>query len=156
MPNLNTSLSIVEGMPSPTSNDQQTAVEAEESGNTESGNTKIKADKESEGQEGLPGNKIRSGIELAPMDNIVSMVNDNLRNCVECKTSCLQLKVDLRVGFASNWKLSCTSCDKIDQSHYNNLSHLKRNLQSCTDITQTRIEKKKIRRKKQTMNTRKK
>ena len=46
MPNLNTSLSIVECMPSPTSNDQQTAVEAEESGNTESGNTKIKADKD--------------------------------------------------------------------------------------------------------------
>ena len=103
MPNLNTSLSIVEGMPSPTSNNKKTAVEADtESRDTESGNTETEADKESEGQEGLPGNKIRSGIELAPMDNIVSMVNDNLGNCVACKISCLQFKVDRRVGFASN------------------------------------------------------
>ena len=155
MPNLGTKLTNEEGVPPPTSDNQKTAVEAEKEsegnqeseGNPESkANNHTEADAESEGlpveeSDGLPGVKIMSGIELAPMDNIVKMVNTNLRNCVACKKSCLELKVDRRIGFASNWKLSCSSCDKIDQSHYNNLNHMKRSLGRCTDYTERRKEK---------------
>ena len=144
-----------EGMPSPAANHQKTALEAEESEGLPIVNTE-----ESEGQPVALVNgklvKVRvsvnklvgSGIELAPMDNLVRKVNDNLRICTLCDESRLELEMDRRVGFAVNWKLSCKSCAAGDVSDRNNLNHLKRQLVKCVDYTETRKVKKKIRRKK--------
>jgi len=91
---------------------------------------------------------VGSRIELAPIDNLVRKVNDNLRIYTLCNKSCLKLKMDRHVGFAVNWKLSCKPCaagDVLDQNH---LNHLKRRLVKCVNYTETRKVKKKIRRKK--------
>lgn len=74
------------------------------------------------------------GIELVPMDNLVRAINDNLRNYSSCQPSNrLELKLDRRVGFASNWKLSCMTCDTTDRSELNNLYHLQRQMKKCTN-----------------------
>ena len=117
-----------EGEPSPTSNHQKTALV----NTAESEGLPIVNIRESEGlpgaeneSEGLPvalvnGKDVRvrvsvnritgSGIELAPMDNLVTLVNENLRNCTLCNKSRLELEKDCRVGFAVNWKILCKSC----------------------------------------------
>ena len=90
---------------SPTSNSQKTALEAD--GESES--------------EGLPVHINKSGMDLAPIGNLCTLVNENLRNCPEttCKDSQLKLELDRRIGMASCWKLSCISCDKLDASTVN-------------------------------------
>ena len=79
------------------------------------------AGKESEGHPVVSGNGARkeskghpvsSGMDLAPMDRLIEKVNENLRDCPCCKGSKLVLEFDKRVGFASNYKLTCTSCKK--------------------------------------------
>ena len=60
--------------------------------------------------------KVNSGISLAPMDNLVRVVNENLKDCKYCKGNRLELKMDRRIGLASNYKLVCTSCDEKDRS----------------------------------------
>ena len=108
-----------EGMPSPASDHQKTAlVNTEESG--------LPGAEESE-SEGLPVDnknlvalindkvlrvqvlvkeeKKTSGTDLVPMDNLVALVNDNLKDCKFCKGQSLELGLDRRVGFATNWKL---------------------------------------------------
>ena len=104
---------------SPTSNDRKTALEA---------------DGESEGQ-GLPISINESGMDLAPIGNLCGLVNENLRNfpMPTCKDSQLQLELDRRIGFASCWKLSCSSCDKLDSSAVNRINYLKRKRDASTD-----------------------
>ena len=93
------------------------------------------------------GPDVSSGIDIAPMDNIVAAVNENLGECRRCKKSGLRLELDRRIGFASNWKLACASCDKIDLSHKNSLNHLKRYLEKCPTYIERRKVKQKIVRK---------
>ena len=95
---------------SPTSNNQKTAPEA---------------DRESEG---LPKINTGSGMDLAPIGNLYTLVNENLRDCPvkTCKGSQLKLELDRRIGFASCWTLTCSSCDKIDSSTVNKINYLKR------------------------------
>ena len=51
-------------------------------------------------------------IEFAPMNNLVRVISDNLRNYPFCRhTSRLESQMDRRVAFAANWKLSCMTCD---------------------------------------------
>jgi len=97
--------------------------------------------------------KVESGIDLAPMDNLVSMVNDNLSNCRSCKGSSLELVTLRRVGFAANWRISCTSCDKVDMLHRNSMNHLKRQLPKCKDHKGMRALKRKITKKKEKSKT---
>ena len=98
--------------------------------------------------------KVESGIDLAPMDNLVSMVNNNLSNCRSCKGSQLELVPDRRVGFAANWRLSCMSCDKVDMSQRNNINHLKRQLPRCKDFKERRTLKRRIIKKKEKLKDR--
>ena len=131
---LSQNLNDEKGEPPPTSNHPKTAlINTEES----EGLPVVNIDE----LEGLPvslvnGNIVKvkvlikdnsgSRIELALMNNLVWVINDNLMNCTSCLPSnCLELKLDRCVGFASNWKLSCTTCDTTDRSELNNLYHLK-------------------------------
>ena len=104
---------------SPTSNGRKTALEA---------------DGESEGQ-GLPKSMNESGMDLALIASLCGLVNENLRNCPmpTCKDSQLQLELDRRIGFASCWKLSCSSCNKLDSSAVNRINYLKRKRDASTD-----------------------
>ena len=95
----------------PTSNDRKTAPE--------------EADRESEG---LPKINTGSGMDLTPIGNLCTLVNENLRDCPvkTCKGSQLKLELDRRIGFASCWKLTCSSCNKLDSSTVNKINYLKR------------------------------
>ena len=80
-----------------------------------------------------------SGIELAPMDGLVRVINGNLKKCPSCRPSNrLELKLDCRVRFVSNWKLSYM------KSELNNLYHLKRQLKKCMNHRDSRRVRKKI------------
>jgi len=115
---------------SPTSNNRKTALEA---------------DGESEGQ-GLPESNDESGMDLAPIGNLCGLVNKNLRNfpMPTCKDSQLQLELDRRIGFASCWKLTCASCDKLDSSSQNKINYLKRRRDASTDREERRKDIKKV------------
>ena len=76
-------------MSSLSSNNQQTAMVGSKSN---------KADKESEASVPI----VKSGTDLAPLDNIVAAVNGNLKDCEYHSGTPLVLELDRRVGFASN------------------------------------------------------
>ena len=99
-----------------------------------------KAETESEG---LP-KVIHSGIDLAPMDAICKKVNENLQDCRWCKGTSLVLELDRCVGLASNWKLSCKSCNKEEKGLENKIAYLKRTLNECKDYKERRSVKRKI------------
>ena len=63
-----------------------------------------------------PDGKVYSGLSLAPMDDLVRTVNENLKDCRFCKGSCLELKMDRQIGLAANYRLVCKSCDTKDAS----------------------------------------
>ena len=69
-----------------------------------------------------------SGMDLAPIGNLCTLVNENLRDCPvrTCTGSQLKLELDRRIGFASCWKLTCSSCDQRDSSAVNKINYLKR------------------------------
>ena len=94
-------------MSSPTSNHQKTAL-----------------------VEGLPMGlpEFKSGTDLAPNNNLVAVVNKNLRDCEWHKGTPLVLEPDRRVGFAVNWKLTCRSCDEKDGQMIEHLKYLKKSL----------------------------
>ena len=100
--------------------------------------TALEADGESAAypeSEGLPKNSKESGMELAPMGNLCALVNENLRDCPEksCKGTQLKLEVDRRIGFASSWKLTCSSCEKLETTANNRLNLLlNRRTHSCS------------------------
>ena len=75
---------------------------------------------------GLSTGTVGSGMDLAPMDRVMEIVNENLRDCPCCKGSRLKSEHDKRVGFASNYKLTCTSCKKKEVSLENTVHYLKR------------------------------
>ena len=64
-----------------------------------------KAAPEGAGRElvGLPKINTGSGMDLAPIGNLYTMVNKNLRDCPfkTCKGCQLKLELDCRIGFAS-------------------------------------------------------
>ena len=137
---------------SPTSNNQKTAVEAEES----EGLPKVVEAEESESLglpelEGLPESEgqpvVKSGTDLVPLENLVAAVNGNLKDCEWCTGTPLVLELDRRVGFASNWKLTCRSCVKKDEIVDNSIYYLKRSLSQCSDYKERRAVKKAIDRK---------
>ena len=144
-----------EGMPSPMSNDPKTALDARDKSEGHG------ADKESEGpgaekeSEGPRAEKdsgeekpfISSGIGLAPVDNLLSVVNGNLKDCEFCKGHPLVLELDCRVGLAANWKLSCSSCLKKDKSLENRIRYLKSTIDDSKDYKERRWFKKTINRK---------
>ena len=119
----NTSTNEEDTMSSPTSDNLETAL----------GGSK-EADKESEAS--IP--KVKSGIDLAPLDNIVASVNGNLKDCQWCKGEPPVLELDRRIGFASNWKLSCRSCVRKDKKLDYNIQYLKRKLEDCSDHKERR------------------
>jgi len=115
MNNLITTDTGEEGEPPPTSNDRQTALEA---------------DKESKGlPKGLPSLKLETKQEavadITPIGNLVNVVNENLKNCTSCKKCPLKLELDHRVGLASSWKISCGSCEKNDAVTARKIRYLK-------------------------------
>ena len=140
---------------SPTSNHQKTALvaiprerEIETSvpmeADTES-ETSVPKEADTESETSVP--KVKSGTDLAPLDNIIAAVNGNLKDCKWCKGTPLLLELDRRVGFASNWRLSCHSCMKKDESLDNKMNYLKRRLENCHDHNDRREVKLKIKRK---------
>ena len=70
--------------------------------------------------------KKASGTDLVPIDNLVTLVNNNLKDCEFCKGPSLTLELDRCVGFATNWKLACKSCDSVDRLHKNAWYYLQR------------------------------
>ena len=52
------------------------------------------------------------------MGNLCDLVNENLRDCPgkTCKGIQLQLELDRRIEVASCWKLTCSSCAKVQTS----------------------------------------
>ena len=72
------------------------------------------------------------------------MVNGNLKNCAHHKDTPLALGLHGRIGFASNWRLSCKMCDKDSVSVKNSIDYLKRTLDSCDDRVEFRAVKKRI------------
>ena len=100
--------------------------------------------------------KKASGTDLVPIDNLVALVNNNLKDCEFCKGPSLALELDRRAGFATNWKLACKSCDIVDRSHKNAWYHLQRQLHKCKDSKERRVVKKKLNRKKIVITNRKK
>ena len=88
--------------------------------------------------------KKTSGTDLVPIDNLVTLVNNNLKDCEFCKGPSLALELDRRVGFATNWKLACKSCDSVDRLHKNAWYHLQRQLHKCKDHTERRVVKQKL------------
>ena len=100
-----------------------TALVSKEADKESEGHTALvskEADKESEGR-GLS----KLGMYLAPMGNLCAVVNENLKNCNVCKDTPLVLELDRRIGFASNWKLSCRSCTLKDEKLCQSVCHLK-------------------------------
>ena len=65
---------------------------------------------------GLPESEglssLQSGINLAPLENLVVTVNENLKDWKWYKVLRLKLVSDDRTGLASNWKLVYKSCIK--------------------------------------------
>ena len=105
--------------------------------------TALEADGESAAypeSEGLPKNSKESGMELAPMGNLCALVNENLRDCPEksCKGTQLKLEVDRRIGFASSWKLTCSSCENLETAANNRLNYLKRKRENTVDWKEKR------------------
>ena len=118
MNNLLTKNTDEEGEPSLTSNGQRTALEADE-------------ESESKGlPKGLHNVKLETKEELVaditPIGNLVTIVNENLKNCTSCKKCPLKLGLDHRIGLASSWKLSCSSCEKLDAVTTQRIRYLKR------------------------------
>ena len=77
------------------------------------------ADKESEsvGPQATNNNNSNtkeSGMDLAPVGNIVYVVNQHLNNCPSCNYCPLKLEPDYRIGLTTNWKLSCDTCNDKD------------------------------------------
>ena len=87
---------------------------------------------------------ISSGLDIAPMDAIIEMVNSNLRNCPCHRKTPLVFEPHRRVGFASNWKLTCSECEIEAKSVDNSITYLKSNLDSCKSNTERRSIKRKI------------
>ena len=129
MSNLSTHVTDEEGMPSPTSNNQMTALVNTD----ESEGLPIEADKESEGPPGV----ISGEIEIVP-SKMVSIVNENLKNCASCKKCPLKLEFDHRIGFALSWKLSCTSCKKDETATINRIKYLKQKRETALNKAERR------------------
>ena len=72
-------------------------------------------------------------MELAPMNNLCALVNENLRDCPEktCKGTKLQLELDWRIGFAST-------------STKNKVNYLKRKRDASTDKDERRRDQKEV------------
>ena len=87
------------------------------------------------------GRPVSSGMDLAPMDRLIEKVNENLRDCPCCKGSKLVLELDSRVGFASNYKLTCASCKNKEDSLQNTVKYLKRKVELCKDFEARRSVK---------------
>ena len=88
--------------------------------------------------------KTSSGLDIVPMDSLLTIVNKNLKTCEYCKGSQLKLVVDRRVAFATNWKLSCDSCDKLESTIENSVRYLKRKAESSMDFKVRRSAKKSL------------
>ena len=105
---------------------------------------------------GLSTGTVGSGMDLAPMDRVMEIVNENLRDCPCCKGSKLKLEHDKRVGFASNYKLTCTSCKKKEVSLENTVHYLKRKVGLCKDFKTRRSVKKALYKKRESFRKQKK
>ena len=114
------------------------------------------ADIESEGHPESEGHTVTSGMDLAPMDRLIEKVNENLRDCPCCKGSKLVLEFDKRVGFASNYKLTCTSCKKKEDSLENTVNYLKRKVEMCKDFKTRRSVKRSLYKKRDSLRKQKK
>ena len=60
------------------------------------------------------------------MENLISSVNEHLKDCKWCKGHKLVLKKDRRIGLAQNYKLSCASCEKEDLGLRQKIFYLRR------------------------------
>ena len=69
---------------------------------------------------------VKLGLSLAPMENLISSVNEHLKDCKWCKGHKLVLKKDRRIGLAQNYKLSCASCEKKDLGLRQKIFYLRR------------------------------
>ena len=128
-------------MPPPPSDNSPSAAKVATPEPTESEPTESEP-KEAAGPRKLNTNlPISSGLDIAPMDAIVEMVNGNLKNCAHHKDTPLVLGLHCRIGFASNWRLSCKMCDKDSVSVKNSIDYLKRTLDSCDDRVEFRAVK---------------
>ena len=148
MSDLNATATNEEDMSSPTSNDQKTAVD----GTTQLATTQFdgttQADLESKATTQLDGTtqaalesneqSIQYGVDLAPVGNLISVVENNLAGCQYCNTKTLKLVQERRVGFASDWKLQCDGCDRSNVSHRNKVNDLKRKMSSTDDYKERR------------------
>ena len=105
---------------------------------------------------GSEGQPVSSGMDLAPMDRVMEKVNENLRDCPCCKGSKLKLEHDKRVGFASNYKLTCTSCKRKEASLENTVNYLKRKVELCKDFKTRRSVKRALYKKKESLRKQKK
>ena len=109
------------------------------------------ADKESEGlpRVNVSDKFISSGLDIVPMGSLLKVVNGNLKDCKYCKGTPLMLELHKHVAFASNWKLSCSSCDEEERSLRNSIDYLEKKADTCGDHKQRRSIKKKIYKKKE-------
>ena len=87
---------------------------------------------------------ISSGLDIAPMGSLLETVNGRLKDCEWCKSTPLVLDLNEHVAFASNWKLSCSSCDEGERLIRNSIDYLETKADTCGDHKQRRSIKKKI------------
>ena len=81
---------------------------------------------------------ISSGLDIAPMDSLLETVNGRLKDCKWCKGTPLVLELNKHVAFASNWKLSCSSCDEEETLLRNSINYLETKADTCGDHKQRR------------------
>ena len=132
MRDLNATATNEEDMSSPTSNDQKTAV----NGTTQLATTQL--DGTTQAAPESKEESITYGVDLAPVGNLISVVENNLAGCQYCNTKTLKLVQERRVGFASDWKLQCDGCDRSNVSHRNKVNDLKRKMSSTDDYKERR------------------
>ena len=87
---------------------------------------------------------ISSGLDIVPMDSLLEVVNGRLKDCKWCKGTPLVLKGHKRIIFASNWKLTCLSCDQEEKSINNTIQYLNRMDDTYRDHIIRRSVKKKL------------
>ena len=100
---------------------------------------------ESGSEDETSGNKVAS-LTLAPMKDLMESVNEHLKDCTYCKGSKLILKEDRRIGLASNYVLSCASCNREDRALQQKIYHLRRRRENCLDYKKRRHVSKELNR----------
>ena len=106
---LTSSHTNVEDKSSPTSNNHVTALSGSNEADENHGSPVNEGSKEADENQGSPvSEKIESGLCLVPMDRIMHVANENLKDCELCKKGHpLKLQLDRRIGFAIDWILAC-------------------------------------------------